>query len=1028
MTRWLPLSLALLALGLASVGRGADWPQYRCDASRSASSSEQLPEQLQLQWVRHLPAPKPAFPGEVRLWYDATYEPVVMGRTMFVPSMVSDSVTALDTETGAKQWQFFAEGPVRFAPVAWQGAVYFVSDDGYLYCVEAADGKLRWKFHGLPPGKKDRKLLGSGRLISLYPARGGPVLHEGVLYFAAGLWSTYGVAIHAVDAASGRVIWSNTDSNKIPKANQDHGIAHYAGLTPQGYLAVVGEKLVVPCGPQLPAFLDLKTGALGTYCMGWGGRNGLPKGTWFVAGAGNYLSHGGDLYDISRPNDERFAKPPKGPDFKAMLYAGAFTRVHVDPTNQKDLGAFGQPVFASGVMYHDEQGIVASDLGSARLEERSAAEAAKSQPDDPFPDKWKAAFRELWRLPSKLRVHVRAGEHLYLGGDGAVEAVRIPQQGEPPRVVWRAPVEGTPHRLLAADGKLFVVTRQGAILAFGGQKPANPLVHPAPAPPAPPADAWTKTAAEILQATGVRDGYALVLGLQTGRLVEELIRQSDLDVIAIDPDADKVAGVRRRLHAAGRYGARASVHVGDPLAYPLSPFLASLVVSEDWAALGPATGGKLLPAVFHALRPYGGTACLALPAAQRDAVAGQVAESRLAGATARAAGDWLLISRAGPLPGAADWSHAEADAANTGASEDAFVKAPLDLLWFDTPPRWVRTPGATLVRITGGRMFLKAQRLRAVDVFTGRTLWETSPPFSHSPNDQMVAAEDAIYLTGGKTCCVLDPATGREVARIELPSGLTAPWSNLRVWKDFLVGQSGQHLVCVNRLSGQVTWQFQCGRPHLSVAVGGGKVFCAELLLKRRGESETQESKTRALDLATGKVLWEMPGGSEVRYSPTLDLVVMSSGIYRANDGTRVAGLPEATGPAEQPKPENAPKPLFVVGQTLLMGTAESFAIHELPTGRPSGHTTVWVRRGCTIPRASANLLTTRFRGNAACIDLATRQIVPFWNVRAACSNNLFPADGLLNMPSLTGGCTCNYLPVSQAFAPAAVIPRPGQP
>jgi len=29
---------------------------------------------------------------------------------MFVPSMVSDCVTALDTETGAERWRLFAEG------------------------------------------------------------------------------------------------------------------------------------------------------------------------------------------------------------------------------------------------------------------------------------------------------------------------------------------------------------------------------------------------------------------------------------------------------------------------------------------------------------------------------------------------------------------------------------------------------------------------------------------------------------------------------------------------------------------------------------------------------------------------------------------------------------------------------------------------------------------------------------------------------------------------------------------------------
>ena len=82
-----------------------------------------------------------------------------------------------------------------------------------------------------------------------------------------------------------------------------------------------------------------------------------------------------------------------------------------------------------------------------------------------------------------------------------------------------------------------------------------------------------------------------------------------------------------------------------------------------------------------------------------------------------------------------------------------------------------------------------------------------------------------------------------------------------------------------------------------------------------------------------------------------------------------------------------------------------------------------WTRRGCTILRGGANILTTRFKGNAAYIDLATGGITSIWNIRAACSNNIFPANGVLNVPNLSGGCTCNYMPVSQAFVPRSVIP-----
>jgi len=1028
MKRFLCLAVTILGVVLtADVLRG-DWPQYRYDAGRSAASPEQPPATLYLQWVRHLPAPRPAFPAEVRLGFDASYEPVVLGKTVFVPSMVTDSVTALDTATGAERWQFFAEGPVRFAPVAWEGNVYFISDDGYLYCVGAADGKLRWKFRQLPPGKKERKIMGSGRLISLWPARGGPVLKDGVLYFAAGLWSTYGVSIYALDAKSGRMVWSNTDSNQIPEANMDHGIANYAGLTPQGYLAVVNEKLVVPCGPQLPALLDLKTGALGTYCMGWGGRNGLPKGTWFVAGAKNYLSHSGDLYDITRLNDERFEKqsegPRKGPDFKSMLYPGGFTRLRIDPTNQKDLGAFRTPVFASDVMYDNDQGIVAYDLTDAKRDERSKAPILKDRRDDTYPDKWKTDFREIWRLPSPLKVHIKAGQQLYVGGAGVVGAVRIPQRDEAAQLVWQATVEGTPHRMVAADGKLFVVTREGAIYAFGGQKNDSPIVYAKPSAAAPPADRWTKTAADILQTTKVLDGYALVLGIGTGRLVEELLRQSNLDVIAIDPDTDKVARLRERLYRAGLYGRRASAHVGDPLSYPLSPYLASLIVSENWADLGAAGRRTLVEAILHPLRPYGGTACVATALSEQDALVKEIADSRVAGATARPVGDWLVVSRVGPLPGSANWSHDEADAANTGASEEQFLKAPLELLWFDTPPRWTRTVGATMVRVSEGRMLIQAEKLQAFDVYTGRRLWETALPFPHSLKDQLVALEDAIYVAGGNTCLVLDPATGRKARKIDLPAGLTEAWSNLRAWKDYLVGQSGEHLLCMNRHSGQLVWKYQCGRANLSVAVGGGKVLCAELLNTQRGETQSSDAKARAFDIQTGKLLWEIAGGSEVRYGPSLDLVVMSSGIYRGKDGSLLAPLPKPSPSGNKKQDANLPKPLFVVGQKLLFGTAESFVVYDLRTGDRSADAITWTRRGCTIPRASSHFVTTRFRGNAACIDLASREMIPLWNVRAACSNNLFPANGVLNMPSLMGGCTCNYLPVAQAYVPASVIER----
>jgi len=117
----LGLSLILFGtppLSISNVSAADDWPMWRYDAGRTAASPHSLPENLQLLWTWTLPEPKPAYPNEIQLGFDVSYEPVVANHTMFVPSMVTDSVTALDTGTGEERWRFFAEGPVRFAPVA----------------------------------------------------------------------------------------------------------------------------------------------------------------------------------------------------------------------------------------------------------------------------------------------------------------------------------------------------------------------------------------------------------------------------------------------------------------------------------------------------------------------------------------------------------------------------------------------------------------------------------------------------------------------------------------------------------------------------------------------------------------------------------------------------------------------------------------------------------------------------------------------------------------------------------------------
>ncbi|MFH1732039.1 MAG: PQQ-binding-like beta-propeller repeat protein [Planctomycetota bacterium] len=93
-----------------------------------------------------MPKPKSCRPwNQYKQQFDVSCEPAVKAKRLFVPSMVRDSVTAYDTDTGRENWRFYAGAPVRFAPVAWNDKVIFGSDDGYLYCLDAGDAARRRK-------------------------------------------------------------------------------------------------------------------------------------------------------------------------------------------------------------------------------------------------------------------------------------------------------------------------------------------------------------------------------------------------------------------------------------------------------------------------------------------------------------------------------------------------------------------------------------------------------------------------------------------------------------------------------------------------------------------------------------------------------------------------------------------------------------------------------------------------------------------------------------------------------------------
>lgn len=309
--------------------------------------------------------------------------------------------------------------------------------------------------------------------------------------------------------------------------------------------------------------------------------------------------------------------------------------------------------------------------------------------------------------------------------------------------------------------------------------------------PAKPSDAPSPLADDLLSKSGVSEGYALVAGLKDGALVEALLQRSRLHVIAIDADAARVNAIRERLDARGVFdGHRVSVLAADVSTVGLPPYFASLICSEN--------DGPIAPIVKESLRPYGGTLI------------------------ERAGTDLKLTRRDGPLPSSDDWAHEFGNPANTLTSRDKLVKAPLGVLWYgglssdgrfyydgfvDHQSGHGLNPQPMGALVLDGRMFLQAQGvLAAVDIYTGRVMWETPLPkvYSfggaggglgiHSKNHprpwdhpeamkaevppthrarssgfNSVATRDGVYVAAGRKALRINPIDGKVVSEWPVP-------------------------------------------------------------------------------------------------------------------------------------------------------------------------------------------------------------------------------------------------------------------
>ena len=1035
---------------------------YRGDPARSGGTSERLPDRLSQLWIhRSSQPPRPAWPApakgsywqkldsiEPRITDDHIFHPVVGESSVYYGSSADDQIYCLDTITGNIRWTFFTDGPVRYAPVIFNGRIYAGSDDGFVYCLSANKGELIWRYRC---GPNDYRVSGNGRMISAWPVRTGLVVQDGAVSCLAGLYPSQGVYACGLSAQDGSVLWTQR-------------ISEYS---PQGYLLASANRLYVPTGRTDPIALDLHTGKFVQAYSGVGGTYALLAGDTLVAGRGN----DGTLVANDEISSDRLV---------------SINGKHLVVTSERSYLLDGTHLSAIDRLRFTDlsRQIVALEKQQNQLQQRRRKPVVKDQEIELRIEMGKLAVQidelkrerntcQLWKVPCLADAGmILAGQKLIVGGEDQVN-VYSAINGD---LLQTLRVDGRAGGLAAANRQLIVSTDLGTFHCFGiapGTE-VNDISKTAGSTTDLkifPAQMNEKAAGQfqlLTQTLAGSKGYGLILGAENAGLIQRLINETDLKLVVVDGDPTTVARLRSLMMRTGAYGTRISVHHIDGDQLPFTDYFANTIID------GSVDSNDTLRSwseseIKRVLRPNGG-ALWKKPYEQ-------------------------ALTR-GPLEGAGEWTHLYANSANTSSTEDKLIHEDVVLQWFGGPgprrmvDRHLRAPAPL---VANGRLFVLGENtIIGVDAYNGTELWETELPGSQRysmPYDAGYATTDGdhVFIAVRDECWILDAATGKRIRTLGHRGAdgiVDGRWGYVGLWNDRLFGTvqfptasrqtpsrhqididylsnqpvvTGRAFFCMDPESGDRTWKYQRGvivNPTITIA--DGRIYFIESFNEKVLHDQSgripldvitnENCHLVALDAATGERVIDLPIDlpmcrSVLYMSYANDsLVIVGSGQTEDKDaGYSVRVLDGLSGQEYWRASHSNQKPgalghgeqvhhPVLLGETLI---AEPVLYNQRTGARVNPDSTdnsaPWFinRPGHSCGTMSGAGDCVFFRANNPTVmtldeslssETRFRKLSPS---RVGCWINIIPAQGLVLIPEASSGCVCGYaLQTSMAFRP----------
>lgn len=1042
------------------------WPTYMHDIARSGVTPEELQLPLYGQWVfipLHAPqnAWSPPDPRPVenileipRVDFDEAFHITAVGDLAYFGSSVDNKVYCLDVKTGKVRWSFFTGGPVRLAPTIWEEKVFFGSDDGFVYCLNAGDGKFLWKFRAAP---REDKLLGSGKMISMWPVRTGVLVDNGIAYFGAGVFPFEGICLYAVQANDGNLLWKN-DSWGYSRGG-------WGSFTPQGYLLANEKQLYVPCGRALPSGFDRKNGKF-LFQRGYGWREkGIVGGSYALLDE-SYLYSGANVIASYRARSGELGYGPfRGHRLivisdAAYLLTGKELLALDRKEYMKEIGKLTKSEESYGKLRDSLSSLTGEKLEAARTKMKGLIQ--EQQQIKEYIDQ----ATVLWRYPSRhYGSMVLAGRTLFVGGENEVIAVNAITGQE----LWKCNVEGTAKGLAAANGRLFVSSDNGSIYCFGLEKKSSPVrINQQIDSNVFPADEiglmYEAIAKQIVKNTGIKKGYCLILGCGDGRFSYELAKLSELKIYVVEPDAKKVSIARDTINRTGLYGARITIEEGSFSGIPFSDYFANLIISEEMIL----TGKISTPAeeIFRMLKPCGGVLYLGQPKQMIKTSEAKVKEYvnvwiKKSGIKdfkfEEKDGIWIKVTR-GQIPGAGKWTHQYAGPGNTACAEDKIIKYPLGVLWFGEPgPADLinRHSGAPAPLSINGRFFVQGNNMvMAYDAYNGVELWRRKtqavilPVFTRG--SVWACSEEGLFLVQRNECLHLDPETGETLQTYDLPphsDGKSRVWKYIAVVNNLLFGSAAKYdrsdmLFAVDIKSGKNMWTCE-GQSidNMTVAIGDGYLYYTDSgvtqeekdeALQERGERVGNADVRRvvAINVKSGEKVWQRPVDL-ADCGPPLHAIFSNGilffcGAYQNGhfwNDFQAGKLKHRRGIALSGKDGKIlwSTPLNYMTRPMVNGNviyAPPFAF-DLRTGKEITQTHPVTGREvkfefgrghhCGVISGSTNFIYMRSLTTAFYDLIKNSGVIHFFGQRPGCHLNIIAANGLVIEPDYSSGCQCLF-------------------